>query len=151
MRAVLSVAIAKPAAMAAKPSASGKADGAAARENGDDDAGERQRRGRPQRRLAVGGEIDDDAEAEGDRQPGQQPARRDFGERPFAIEPPQAGRGAPASSSGSMKPGAPARGVDFGRPGFGARAAVARLSAMARRPRRTQYAEGHATAAAGCG
>ncbi len=49
----------------------------------DRDAGERQGHRRPPGRLAVGGEIDDDAEAKGDRQPGHQPPRRDLGQRPL--------------------------------------------------------------------
>ena len=41
-----------------------------------------QRRGRPERRFAVGREIENDAEAETDRQPGHQPPGRDIGRKP---------------------------------------------------------------------
>ena len=120
MRAVCSVAVAKPAAMAAKPSAMAKPNGAPARHECDDDAGERQRRGRPASRFPVGGEIAHDAEAESDRQPGHQPARRDFGKRPLRQQAAEPG-GALGEPVRQHEPGAPARGVDLGRPGFGAR------------------------------
>ena len=41
-----------------------------------------QRRRRPELRLPVGGEIEDDPEAEGDGEPGHEPSRPDFGQRP---------------------------------------------------------------------
>ena len=85
MRVVFNVAVAKPEEIAAKASAIAKPIGATARRDGDENAGERQARCRPPGRFPVGGEISHDAEAEGDRQPGQQPPRRGFGDRPFAT------------------------------------------------------------------
>ena len=62
----------------------GKATGRCRARTASDDSRDHERDRRPQRRLALGGEIEDDAEAERDRQPGHQPARADLGQRPFA-------------------------------------------------------------------
>ena len=91
---------------------------APARQECDDDAGERQRRSRPPGRFPVGGEIKDDAEAEDDGESGQQPARRYFGNRPLQEQPAEPGGafGKPGRQHGA---GTLASGVDI--PGFGSR------------------------------
>ena len=109
---------------AAKPSASGKPTGAAARQNRDRDRRRAQAAAPPTGRLAIGGEIEDDAEAERDRQPGHQPAGRDFGERPL---PTTAGAARPARTASAVRQqqaGAPARGVDLAPPTLCARAST---------------------------
>ncbi len=55
-----------------------------ARQNGKQDRRNEERSRRPQRRLAIGGEIHHDAAAERDGEPGHQASGRGFGERPFA-------------------------------------------------------------------
>jgi hypothetical protein len=65
-----------------------KADRTPARQDCDCNGDERQRRGRPPGRFAIGREINDDTEAEGDRHPRDQPPRRDFRLRPFRQKPP---------------------------------------------------------------
>jgi hypothetical protein len=53
-----------------------KAEWAMARDDRNRHADERQRRNRPPSRLALSGEVQDDAEAESDRQPGREAVRR---------------------------------------------------------------------------
>ena len=77
----------------------------------------------------------DDAEAEGDRQPGHQPPRRDFGDRPLRQQTAEPG-GAVGQPGRQHDAGAPPRGVD--RPQALARVRRCSLSAMARRPRRSR-------------
>ena len=96
-----------------------KSDRAAAREDRNRDAGERQRAGRPPGRLALGGEIEDDAEAESDRQPRHQSPGRNFRQRPLRQHAPQA-IGRAGEPIRQHEPRAPARGVDLRRPGLGA-------------------------------
>ena len=82
MRLRLAVAVRKPAEAAATASASGKRDGPVAGEDRRRDGGDEQRGRRPRLGLPVGGEVEDDPEAEGDREPGHEPSRADIGERP---------------------------------------------------------------------
>jgi hypothetical protein len=96
---------------------------APARRDCNRDAGERQPQRRPPSRLAISGEIRDDAEAKGDRQPWHQPARRDFGKRPLREQAAQP-RGMVGKPGRQHEPGAPARGVDILGPSFGARPAL---------------------------
>jgi hypothetical protein len=58
-------------------------DGPLARQHRTNDKPRQHGKHRCQRRLAVGGKIDDDAGAERDRQPWHQPAGPDFGDRPL--------------------------------------------------------------------
>ena len=81
---VFSVATAKPAATAVKASAIGKRDRPPPRDECDGAAERSEARAGPPRRLAVGGEIDRDAEAERDRKPRQQAAGPGVGDRPVA-------------------------------------------------------------------
>ena len=86
-------------------------DGAAARPHRERNADTRGRQRRPPGRLAAGGEVEDDAEAEGDRQPGRQPPGRELGGDPFGAEAAHA-VGRRGDAIGQRQPGAPARGVD---------------------------------------
>ncbi len=119
----------------------GKAERIAARREGDEEANERRAACRPSSGFPVGGEIGDDAEAEGDRQPGQQPARRDFCGGPLRDQAAEPG-GARGQAFGQHEPGAPARAVDFGDPSFGARAALPVLGHGAAPPTLTQLQPG---------
>ena len=118
MRAVLQRSSRKAGGDGGKAERDRKAERPPARRKTGANTGNRQRDRRPYRRLTVGGEIDDDAEAEGDRQPRQQPARRDFGQCPLRKQPAKPG-GPIGQPARQQQPGPPPRGVDLGRPGFG--------------------------------
>ena len=92
MRAVLQRGGGKAGGDGGKAERQRKAERPPARQERDRNAGQRQRRRRPPGRFALGGEIADDAEAEGDRQPGHQPAGRDFGQRPLRQQRSQSAR-----------------------------------------------------------
>ena len=81
---VFSVATAKPAATAVKASAMGNAIGRRRAMKAMTQQSTARACARPPRRLAVGGEIDRDAEPEGDRQPRQQASGAGVGDRPVA-------------------------------------------------------------------
>jgi len=70
----------------------------------------------------LGGEIDNDAEAEGDRQPGQQPAGRHFGNCPLPQQ--LAGAASGGAEQLGRNAGAATRGIRLRSPGFGTRAAA---------------------------
>ena len=96
------------------PSSSGKRDRPPLRaRTRADDSGSDERSRRPRRGLALGGEIEDDAEAEGDRQPGHQPAGRRRRRAPSArsrspMRPRRAARARPATptpaAAGAARP-----------------------------------------------
>jgi hypothetical protein len=90
---------------------------------------------RPRRRFTLCGEIDDGAAAEGDRQPWHQPARGDFGDRPFL----DALRSPAGKISEALRPnqGGPAPGRNPRPPCLGpsARPALPDHRARPRRPR----------------
>ena len=75
----------------------GKCDRPLPQHDGGQRRGGKQRDGRPQLGLPVGGEIDDNAAAERDREPGHQPARRDLRQHPFANT-----LGKPAGKAGEV-------------------------------------------------
>jgi hypothetical protein len=66
-------------------------DGPVAGEDHRHDRGDEERDRGPRLGLPVGGEVDDDPDAEGDREPRHEPSRRDLGEgpraQPFADRP----------------------------------------------------------------
>ena len=86
-----------------------EADWPPAQQHRGDGAGCPRSRCRPPGRFALGGEIEDDAGAEGDRKPRQQAARPDLGERPLANALGDGELGA-ASASRSMPAPAPPTG-----------------------------------------
>ncbi len=96
-----------------------KADGAPPRQNRGRGPSGRQGDGSPPRRFAIRGEIDDDAEAIGDRKPGHQPAWRDFGKRPFRDRPAKP-RGAVREPLRQDESGPSPGGIDLSRPSPGA-------------------------------
>ena len=92
-----------------------QADDAAARCHRERDADGGEPHGGPPGRFSIRGEVDDDAEAEGDRQPGRQPSGRELGGDPLGAEAAHAVGGG-RDAVGQRQPGAPARCFDAGHP-----------------------------------
>ena len=106
MIARLIVAVAKAGSDGRDPERSGECERPVSQQDRGDDQNGEQRGRRPRRRLLVDGKIDDDAAAERDRQPRNQPARTDLSRHPVA-ERCAAPRAKSARPSGHTKPGLP--------------------------------------------
>ena len=142
-RGLAAVAMAKPAAIAASRARAESRPARRRATNGDRDAGERQRRGRPPGRFALGGEIERRCRSR--RRPAARaPAGRARPRRaPIATAGGAAARGASASPSGSVRPARRRAALEI--PGFGARPRPSSWAfgrAMARRPQTLTQPEG---------
>ena len=148
MRAVLSVAVAKPAAMAAKPSASGKPSGRRRATNATTTPATTSAVAAHQAGSRSAREIADDAEAESDRQPRHQAGRARLQPAPIPTTAFAAGlRRLPHRPAAAVRRGGARR--RSCRPGLGPRPAL--LGSCHGIPRQRACAWGYATAASGCG